>query len=468
LPANGIIDENGNAYTGNVNVAMAWIDPSAEDLAQRMVGDLSGIDENGNERSLGSYGMLQIELLDETGKELNLGNGSEAELIFPVPASMQGNAPETIPLWSYDEDMGTWIQEGTAAYANGVYTGKVSHFSSWNVDCMTDPIEMKGQVVWQRGSDLEAGSYLQLYVCSEKIGRKGGWLCDDGSFLFYNFPKGETFQLKVLDRCGNTLFEKDYGAYDEDTDLGQIQIVATANTSHNLVKIVGNAVDCDGNALTRGYVSTDYTGNGPQTKTIFPLNENGNFEFTLDLCDNTTVNFTVVDTDNILTSTPQSLNDTENSWTFADISVCGGLTDYVEVSINNEASVVYLSGGFVAKSDFLIALVYSRGDSLGFADLNFSLDMPFPIIGAPELNTPFLAPWGSYRVGDLANPTVYSTTEAGTQLELTFTKFDIAPGGFAEGFFNGTITNMILIDGEPDAPGDIVPISGSFSVPIEQ
>ena len=209
LPANGIIDESGTAYNGNVEVAMAWIDPSAEDLSQRMVGDLSGIDAEGQVRSLGTFGMLQVELLDAGGNELNLADGAESTLVFPVPPSLQGNAPDVIPLWSYDEERGTWIQEGEAALTGGEYVGVVSHFSSWNVDCLTDPIEISGQVLWTLSDGgTSSPSYLSLYVCGDKFGQKGGWLSNDGEFLFYNFPKDEVFELKIYDSCSDLLLSR--------------------------------------------------------------------------------------------------------------------------------------------------------------------------------------------------------------------------------------------------------------------
>ncbi|HKK89450.1 MAG TPA: carboxypeptidase-like regulatory domain-containing protein, partial [Saprospiraceae bacterium] len=84
LPANGIVDARGQSYSGTVDVAMAWIDPTSEDLPEMMVGDLSGIDLEGNQSALTTYGMLQVELLDPSGNELNLAEGQTAELGFPV------------------------------------------------------------------------------------------------------------------------------------------------------------------------------------------------------------------------------------------------------------------------------------------------------------------------------------------------------------------------------------------------
>ncbi|MGB0932596.1 MAG: hypothetical protein ACPGVB_17560, partial [Chitinophagales bacterium] len=132
LSANSVRYENGGEYTGNVNVAMAWIDPTASDLPERMVGDLSGVDIEGEEVYLGTYGMLNVELLADNGDELQLKDGSPATLSFPVPDKIRSQAPATIPLWAYNEDLGTWLEEGSATLQGGFYVGDVAHFSSWN------------------------------------------------------------------------------------------------------------------------------------------------------------------------------------------------------------------------------------------------------------------------------------------------------------------------------------------------
>jgi len=63
-----------------------------------MVGDLSAIDMEGNPRSLATYGMLQIELLDASGNELNIAPGNTATLQFPVPTELRASAPHYSPM----------------------------------------------------------------------------------------------------------------------------------------------------------------------------------------------------------------------------------------------------------------------------------------------------------------------------------------------------------------------------------
>ncbi len=445
LPAQGIVDNNGNDYAGSVNVAMAWIDPSANDLAARMVGDLSGIDEEGQERSLGTFGMLQVELLDASGDELNITQGSEAQLVFPVPVSMQSNAPQTIPLWSYDEELGTWIQEGEATYTDGEYIGKVTHFSSWNVDWMTDPIEISGVVQWESDGNFIGGSYWQIYVTSEIIGQKGGWLCDNGEFLFYNFPKNEEFILKILNPCGEIVYQETYGPYTENTDLGTIEVISDTD----LLSVFGNAVDCDNNPVTEGYISVDYN----ERRVNFPIDAEGNFTFSLTYCELVSGELHVVNTAEQLISNAFAFDGSQTSWTFTDISVCDELMDYLQISVDTFAAVIYTPGINFASADSITFISYGYESQNEYVYISIFFDPPTALNITAPINDI------SYYQSDNTQNYFYYYLSSGDEILITFTEYDNVPGGAVEGSFTGTATNEFT--------GASVPISGSFHVPIE-
>ncbi len=256
LPSSAILRSNGQTYEGDVRVEMAWVDPTGTDLPDRMIGDLSGISLEGNTATLATYGMVHVELSDANGQELNIKEGQLAQLSYPIPSSRLTSAPNTIPLWSYDEVEGTWIEESFAILEGNNYVGDVSHFSAWNVDFLMDPITINGCV--QINSQNREGTVLRarVLVCSDLIGTKGGWLCPDGKFEFYNFPKNEEFTLKILDECGEVIYEQVYGPFDADENLGTINVDLITT---DLVSIIGTALNCDNQNITNGYaqITTD-------------------------------------------------------------------------------------------------------------------------------------------------------------------------------------------------------------------
>lgn len=138
LPADAYVTESGEAYTGQVKVSAAYLNPDDESFSDQMPGDLSALRTDNSEAQLISYGMVAVELTGADGQKLQLAEGKTATLAFPVPDKFKDNdpLPATIPLWSFDEATGLWVEEGVATYDATLkaYVGEVSHFSWHNLD----------------------------------------------------------------------------------------------------------------------------------------------------------------------------------------------------------------------------------------------------------------------------------------------------------------------------------------------
>ena len=135
LPAGGIVKASGNtAYSGNVTVYAAYIDPTSSDINSIVPGSFMADDKDNNRVTLASYGMLAVELEGTTGEKLQISTGSKATLTTPIPLSLLSSAPATIPLWYVAEETGAWKEEGVATRNGNNYIGEVKHFSFWNCD----------------------------------------------------------------------------------------------------------------------------------------------------------------------------------------------------------------------------------------------------------------------------------------------------------------------------------------------
>lgn len=322
LPSNGIINAQGQKYTGDVDVYFSWIDPSSEELAETMMGDLSGIGTDGELVGLSTFGMLQVELESADGSALNLAEGSTAELLFPVPSELLGMAPQEIPLWSYDEVHGYWVEEGSAKLTDGNYVGTVSHFSTWNVDAKVDPINVSGEIrLVSRGTEVGL-SFFELRLSGESFNSVGGWLCDDGSFTFNNVPAGETLTIEITDYCGTVIETLVVGPFAESTVIDPI-IISEA-TQLNEVLISGNATDCDGNALANGKVSV-FIGDRPFS---FPVEAQGDFLFAIMLCSGADANLQIINLDDFSTSADILITSQNENFTLTDIALCQENEEY--------------------------------------------------------------------------------------------------------------------------------------------
>ena len=127
------INQQGASYSGEVKVVLKHLNPDDANMDLQMPGMLFAEDDNGSARVLETYGMIAVELRSASNEELQLANGSTAEISVPVPLNAT-NAPTTIPLWYFDEEGGYWKEEGSATLQGNKYVGSVSHFSFWNCD----------------------------------------------------------------------------------------------------------------------------------------------------------------------------------------------------------------------------------------------------------------------------------------------------------------------------------------------
>ena len=191
LPANGFKDANGRTYNGIVKAKAVYLTPDASNFASAMPGgDLAAQREDGSDAQLVSYGMSSVELTDAEGKQLQLADGKEATLTFPVPNSMKENTPDEIPLWYFDESTGLWKEEGKATKQGDFYVGKVKHFSWWNLDYPYSRATLKVSVVDDNGKSLP-----NIWV---NIDNGQRLLCtnDDGQLECF-VPSDTKFDVKV-------------------------------------------------------------------------------------------------------------------------------------------------------------------------------------------------------------------------------------------------------------------------------
>lgn len=318
MPANGIVDEDGQAYEGDYKVFMHRIDPTATDLNLSIVGDLSAITAEGDLLGLSTYGMLQVELESPNGKALNLKHNSIATLEFPIPETLRPTALEAIALWTYNEEHGYWLEEGAAIRSGDKYIGEVSHFSTWNVGFDLDPVDICGSIIVTDGGNQLGLPYLQVTLEGKSFQSVGGWLCDDGSFRFMNVPNIELVTLTIYDFCGAVAKTIELGPYGPGkVVLDPIELKDESEITY--VEISGNALDCSANPLGKGYIAITFESDSY----VIPLETDGNFNFVFSTCGTFHATVQVLDSEERNLSLPIVLTEESQSLKLENIEVCG-------------------------------------------------------------------------------------------------------------------------------------------------
>ena len=275
IPADAVVLESGETYSGMVNVYATWLDPIASDLNQKMPGDLRGTNVDDEAVKLVTYGMIGVELEGENGESLNIADGLTATIEVPVPSSLLGSAPTTIPLWHFDGLTGYWLEDGEGTLtSDNTYVGSVSHFSFWNYDVPFDLVSLEGIITDSNQNGL-AG--LEIVVELEANGMTASAYTDYDGFFEGFVPQDEALIIKVLDQCYDVVYTGQIGPFAGDAVIPDIAI----SNATNSLTVIGSLTDCDNAAESNGYVLIRV---GDTYYQSIEVDGNGMFDGTINVC----------------------------------------------------------------------------------------------------------------------------------------------------------------------------------------
>ncbi len=249
---NSIRVEGGGNYTGTVNVAVRYLNPTAQSTLAQMPGALEGVNQSNEETGMITYGMVAVELEGESGEKLNIDEGYTATLNVNLPTEIQADAPAEIPLWSFNYTYGIWVEESSAILENGVYTGEVTHFSFWNCD---DPVDLVGfslTILDEVNNAPIEGLLVQLSILNGAIG--GSEITNETGVIRGNLPLNETLLLEIFDPCGDVIYESQIGPFGSFANLGVVE----AGSS---IQISGEVLNCDFENVENGMLVARYGNN---------------------------------------------------------------------------------------------------------------------------------------------------------------------------------------------------------------
>ncbi len=324
---NSIMYDNSNTeYSGTIHAAIKYLDPLSDEIYTQMPGNLSAIDENDNVTTLITYGMVAVELHADDGQKLNLKNGSKAEMSIELPSSKVSSAPQNIPLWYFDDQLGYWIEEGFATLNGDTYTGEVSHFSWWNYDVPYPPINLSGRVVDMVGNPL-ANVTLSFFIQGSSNWVSSGRTNSDGTFSG-PVPKDMDLIVQVeLGGCNYVIQNSQIGPFSQDATIPDI-VVDNAHSSSYL--ITGNVIDCNQNLVENGYIKLV----GQFINETYPI-VNGEVSIQFFHCSNLNFDVIAVDVNTLKESFPLKIIG-EGEYHFDSIEACELTTEYIILRCDSE------------------------------------------------------------------------------------------------------------------------------------
>jgi len=356
------VKEDGSTYTGSLDVIIHHLDPTDENVSLQMPGMLYAENEASEERMLQTLGMLAVELRGNGGEDLNLAEESSAEIKIPVDASLLSIAPNTIPLWYFDEDKGYWIEEGEATLVGNNYIGTVKHFSFWNCDIPAEAINLCVTVI---NENETAFANTRVTITSNTYGTRGGYTNELGEVCGL-VPSGETLEINVYDFeiCGsNIIYTANIGPFNADNSL----LVVVSETSDIISEtITGTFTDCNENPITSGYVVLTY---GEQQ--FFDTVEGGVFEINMLRCASSdSFSIEAIDTDNLQTTGEINYTFSTPETNLGNLMSCNSITEFIQYNVDDDsgenvfiATNIQATFGETTNSGTNGLTIYGQGDA---------------------------------------------------------------------------------------------------------
>jgi len=421
IPSNAIT-KDGDPYDGTVEMHVKWLNPAAATTRDLMPGALLGLNEQGDRQMLRTFGMIGVELSDPSGAELNIAAGQIAKLEFPLPTEVASDAPQSIPLWHFNETTGVWEEEGSAVRSGDVYSAEVSHFSWWNCDIPFDLTELCITFVDSRG-----GLVMNTSFCLEcdNLGLACADINNDNTICNLA-PMNELLTLTMQDNCGAVYYTQDIGPFT--TDQSAITVVVNYPPNYETINISGLVSDCDGSLVEEGFVIAE-TNSG--TFYDYYLT-NGEYSIDYLLCSENDLEVTLTGTDLIELQQGESqitIDPNQNDYT-QNLNACGSSLDSYIIIRNTDTGAIQVLDSCTVKSTAVETL----------------------ILGVEGSTTPLLMGIKGFAPGDFVGNVFYTGSNSDFSLfdnsDIDLTEFEVIRYDNVGGYVTGTFSFNGIITGE--------------------
>lgn len=201
FPEGAFVRPDGSEVVGPVQVSWTLLNKAHQIAAAPggMRATTTGLDDF----PLESFGMAEV-TIQQNGEDLELA--VDAELSFPLADSAEFDDGDTVPLWTFDEDGGVWVQEGEGVVQDGMFVAQVPHFTWWNCDIPMTVTCVRGRVL--DASGIPSTNTPVVAEGQDYMGWTSSWTATDGAF---EIPVRIGSKVEVRGQHGSDSFAEGMG-----------------------------------------------------------------------------------------------------------------------------------------------------------------------------------------------------------------------------------------------------------------
>jgi beta-glucanase (GH16 family) len=150
FPARSLVDEQGRAISGKVNVSFSTLNVADGAQIRSAPGDFTARMPDNRIRQLETFGVFEVYVEDSCGRRVNLAPGQNATVELSIPQEIRRRTPSSVGLFSFDQNSGRWIPEGTLRLlpTRPFLTTPIRNVVvTWNADMLMDTTCLRVQVL---------------------------------------------------------------------------------------------------------------------------------------------------------------------------------------------------------------------------------------------------------------------------------------------------------------------------------
>lgn len=119
LPENALLTEDGSVFSGIAKATVSVTDPRNQSDFESAPGDFSSMNEDGEEELLQTFGMIKLDLEDDSGKPLTMSKPMKVYLDSEKLNSSVSDGNVSIKLYWLDKNTGRWREAGEFMLEDG-------------------------------------------------------------------------------------------------------------------------------------------------------------------------------------------------------------------------------------------------------------------------------------------------------------------------------------------------------------
>jgi hypothetical protein len=244
-----MMDANGQALTGQIDVDLAYFNPLDENSVQSFPGGFGASTVAEGDIVFSTGGFVSLEMTKESNNRAVKSFGSPITLTVEMPTGLTDNNGVTVtdgtvcPIWSYDTGTGEWTRETNAIAQTNPGSGRievnfpVTHLSYWNIDWFNNSCPLGATI--NVNSNISNG-YRWVQVRNgnnNQLIYQGYRDMTSGQFRLLNVPQNTPIKIRVFENQGGTMI----GSLDvSDACAGEYTLNVNSSASGPEISVVVN------------------------------------------------------------------------------------------------------------------------------------------------------------------------------------------------------------------------------------